>query len=94
MLPKILSLRILLSSIALNLLLFFFFLTAPYYWFFGEQYYIPKANPAWGFMMPNSPEAWFFFVLAFVFLVFWAVSVMLLIWKRPDIAQKGIHPTY
>jgi hypothetical protein len=79
--------------IVLNFLLFLFFLTAPYY-FLGAQYYIPKAKPVWGFIMPNSPEAWFFFALAFVFLAFWAVSVMLLIWKRPDIAQKGIHPTY
>jgi len=93
MLPKILSLQILLSLIVLNFLLFFFLLTTPYYWFLGAQYYIPKANPIWGFMMPNSPEAWFFLVLAFVFLAFWVVSVMLLIWKRPDIAQKGIHPT-
>jgi hypothetical protein len=94
MLTKILSLRLLVSLIVLNSVLFYFFLTVPYYFFLGAQHYIPKTNPAWGFFMPNSPEAWFFFILAFVFLAFSVVSLMLLIWKRPDIAQKGIHPTY
>jgi len=92
-LPKILSAQILVSLVVLNFLLFFFFLIAPYY-LLGAEYYIPKSNPMWGFAMPNSPEAGFFFVLAFVFLALFAVSVMLLIWKKPYIFQKGIHPTY
>jgi hypothetical protein len=77
----------------LNLILFFFFLTVPYYFLLGAEYYIPKSNPAWGYFMPNSPEAWFFFILAFVFLAFWAVTVILLMRKRPDVFQRGIHPT-
>jgi hypothetical protein len=78
----------------LNFVLFLFFLTAPYYFLLGAEQYIPKSNPAWGFFMPNSLGAWFFFGLAFVFLAFWAVTVMLLVWKRPDVFQRGIHPTY
>jgi hypothetical protein len=78
----------------LNFGLFFFFLTYPYYYLLGTDYYVPKSNPAWGYFMPNSSEAWFFFVLAFVFLAFWAVTVMMLIWRRPDAFQRGIHPTY
>jgi hypothetical protein len=91
--PKILSTRILVLLIVLNFMLFFFFMIAPYY-VLGAEHYIPKGTPAWGFVMPNSPEAWFFFVLAFMFLAFWAVTVMLFLWKRPDIAQKGVHHTY
>ncbi len=91
--PKILSARILASLIVLNFLLFFFFLIAPYY-LLGTEHYIPKSTPMWGFAMPNSPEAWFFFVLAFVFLAFFAVSFVLLIWKKPYLSQKGIHLTY
>ena len=94
LLPKTLSTQILVLLVVLNFLLFFFFLTMPYYCFLGAGHYTPKGNPAWGFVMPNSPEAWFFFVLAFVFLAFWAVTFVLLIWKRSDIFQKGIHPTY
>jgi hypothetical protein len=93
MLPKISSTRILALAVVLNFVLFFFFLTAPYY-FLGAGHYIPKSSSAWGYVMPNSPEAWFFFVLAFVFLALWTATVGLLVWKRPDIAQKGVHPTY
>jgi hypothetical protein len=91
--PKILSERSLVLLVVLNFLLFFFFLIPPYY-LLGAEYYIPKSNPMWGFAMPNSPEAWFFFVLAFIFLAFFAVSVVLLIWKKPYNFQKGIDPTY
>jgi hypothetical protein len=90
--PTILSTRILVLLIVLNFALFFFFMTVPYY-LLDAEHYIPKSSPEWGFAMPNSTEAWFFFILAFVFLALWAVTVMLFLWKRPDIAQKGIHPT-
>ena len=73
--------------------MFFFFLATPYYYFLGAEHYIPKADPAWGYLMPNSPEAWFFFALAFVFLFLGAVLLMLLVLNRPDVVQKGIHPT-
>jgi hypothetical protein len=91
MLPKTLSTRILVLLTILNFTLFLFFLTAPYYYFLGSQHYIPKDNPAWGFMMPGSPEAWFYFILAFVFLALWVVTFTLFMMKRPDIALKGIH---
>jgi hypothetical protein len=94
MLLRTSSTRILVLIAALNFALFFFFLTFPYYYLLGAGYYIPKSNPAWGYLMPNSPEAWFFFILAFAFLAFWAVTVAALVRKRPDIAQKGIHPAY
>ena len=78
--------------VVLNFLLFFFFLIAPYY-LLGAEYYIPKSSPMWGFAMPNSPEAWFFFTLAFVFLALWAFTLILFMRKRSDISQRGIHPT-
>ena len=78
----------------LNFLFFFFFLTFPYYFLLGDDYYVPKSNPAWGYLTPNTPEAWFFFALAFVFLAFWAATVVVLVWKRRDAFQRGLHPKY
>jgi len=94
MLTKTWATRILTLLVILNFILFLFFLTAPYYYFLGSQHYIPKDNPALGFVMPNSPEAWFYFILAFVFLAFWVVTLILFMSKRPDIFLKGIHPNY
>ena len=93
MLSKESSVRILVIVTVVIFSLFFFLLTTyPYYFSLGVEHYIPKSSPAWGYVMPNSPEALFFFILAFVFLALWTATVMLLIWKRPDIAQRGIHP--
>jgi hypothetical protein len=80
--------------VILSFILFFFFLTAPYYFLLGAEHYVPKSNPAWGYFMPNSAEAWFFFFLAFLFLAVASGAIVLLILKRPDIFQRGIHPTY
>jgi hypothetical protein len=75
----------------LNFVLFFVFLAVPYYFVLGVEHYVPKSSPVWGFFSPNSPEAWFFFALAFAFLALWAVTLELLLWKRPDLAQKGTY---
>jgi hypothetical protein len=92
MLKKTLTAQILGGVAIANFALFFFFLAFPYYYLLGADHYIPKANSALGFFMPNSPQAWFFLILAFVCLGLAAITVGLLIWKRPDITLRGYHP--
>ena len=91
MLKKLFTAKILGVVAVANFGLFFFFLAFPYYFLLGTSHYAPKANPSWGFFMPASVEAWVFFVLAFVFLGLAAVTIGVLIWKRPDLTQRGIH---
>ncbi len=41
-------------------------LLGPYYYFLGQQQYVPKGNPDWGYILPRTVEAWSCLVLAFV----------------------------
>ena len=61
-------------------------ITAPYY-FLGRQHYIPKSNPDLGYVLPNSFEAWFFLILALIFLGLFFVSFALFYRK---ISSKGL----
>jgi hypothetical protein len=45
---------------------FLFLLIFPYY-YLGSEAYIPKSNPDYGYFLPKSLEAWFFFVVAWAF---------------------------
>jgi hypothetical protein len=81
MLPKTLGTLILGFIAVLNFVLFSFFLLFPYYYYLGVEHYIPKANPDMGFFMPKSSEAWFFLILALVFLALGFATSMLL-WKK------------
>jgi hypothetical protein len=89
---KVLTARVLGIVSIINFVLFFFFLAFPYYYLLEPENYVSKTNPAWGFFMPVSSQAWFFFILAFVFLILAAIAICLLIWKRPDITLRGYHP--
>ena len=64
-------------SIALSI----FFIMFPYHYFLGAEHYIPKINPALGYFMPKSPEAWFFLILG-LFLLALGVATTMLLWKR------------
>jgi hypothetical protein len=88
---KVPSARLLVGGIALSFALFFFFLAFPYYYLLDAVQYVPKADSAWGFFAPNSPAAWFFLVLAFVFLALAVALIVLLAWKRPDLTLRGYH---
>jgi hypothetical protein len=54
-----------------------FLLVAPYQYFLGREHYIPKANPDLGYFLPKSFEAWFFLILALIFLGLFFVSFAL-----------------
>jgi hypothetical protein len=73
MIMKVLSNRILGIVSLLSGAIFFFLLVFPYYYLLGRQSYVPKSNPDFGYVIPKSPEAWFFLILALLFL---AVSVI------------------
>lgn len=67
--------------LALSFALSIFLIMFPYYYFLGVDHYIPKSNPALGYFMPKSPEAWFFLILGLFFLALGIATTMLL-WKR------------
>jgi len=60
-----------------NLAVSIFLILAPYYYFIGKQNYIPKSNPDLGYFMPKSFEAWFFLLLALIFLGLFFVTFVL-----------------
>jgi len=70
---KILFARTLGVVSLLSGVIFFFLLVFPCYYLLGRQSYVPKANPDFGYVIPKSPEAWFFLILA---LLFFAVSII------------------
>jgi hypothetical protein len=72
----------------LNFSAFFLFLLSPYY-FLGEGQYFPKSNPNFGYSLPQTLEAWFFFVTALAFFaLFWVTFV---IWIR---RARTEHPRW
>lgn len=81
MLTKTSGTLILGAIAALNFVLSCFFLLFPYYYYLGVEHYIPKTNPALGYFMPKSLEAWFFLILALIFLAL-CFATGLLLWKK------------
>jgi hypothetical protein len=70
-----------------NLVVSIFLILAPYYYFLGKQNCIPKGNPDLGYVLPNSFEAWFFLVLALIFIGLFFVTFTLFYRK---IRSKGL----
>lgn len=54
------------SSLAIAIVLLHY----PYYYWLGQEAYIPKSNPDAGYVLPQSPEAWIYFIFGVFFLVF------------------------
>jgi hypothetical protein len=78
---KMLSTRTLGIVSLLSGAIFFFFLVFPYYYLLGRQSYVPKANPDFGYVISKSPEAWFFLMLALLFLAVSIISLAFFIRK-------------
>ena len=70
-----------------NLVFSVFLISLLYYYFLGKQHYIPKSNPDLVFILPNSFEAWFFLILALIFLGSFFLTFILFYRK---IRSKGL----
>jgi hypothetical protein len=53
---------------SLSLILSFILIGGPYYYWLGQEHYAPKTNPDAGFVLPQTPEAWTYFVSGVLFL--------------------------
>jgi hypothetical protein len=75
----------------LTFVVFFLLLTLPYY-VIGEEQYIPKRNPIFGYVLPNSLEAWLLFIFSWVFFALSMAVLALLIRRKQDEGSKWVIP--
>ena len=53
---------------SISLTVSFILLGCPYYYWLGREAYIPKNNPDAGYIIPQTPEAWTYYIFGVFFL--------------------------
>ena len=89
--PHALSTRSLGLVAVCSLFLSFLLLALPYY--IVPDWYIPKSSLAWGYRMPNTPEAWIILVTALFLLMLSVVTISLWGYRLKTAGSKWMKYT-
>jgi hypothetical protein len=88
-----LSSRTLGFTIVLTFAAFLLLLTLPYY-VIGKEQYIPKSNPIFGYVFPNSQEAWLLFILSWILFALSMIVLAFFIGRKQDEGSRWVTPSH